>query len=398
MLRGSANDGQKLRSAVQQEQHPAARVSETVSDSVVSPQHDRDSLLLRGESLSLCCACRWAVQRGQLHIKSTPLLCFYYSIPAERIRFRAFPSTKSAPPSVYNGRKNEEGMSVIVYVDVLIGINFMVNFVLLRLVAQFSGEIFPGWRAALGAFVGALSSLVIFWQELPAVWLPVLRMAFSLVMVALTFGIGDARVLRRRTVLLFLSSFLLSGVMLALSLLLRTNGMHVYRGVVYFDVGLPALIGSVIVAYLCAKLLSMMLWSRSPVSAQCTATIFTERGNCTVPALIDTGSSLIEPFSQNPVLVCDAQALGSVLPEGFFCDGVEPAPNFRLVPYRTLGGSGLLRAFRPLAVQIKTEHGVYCCRSVYVAVSQTPLGSGNTRAVLNPALLETCVREEAVLS
>ena len=57
--------------------------------------------------------------------------------------------------------------------------NFMVNFILLRLTAQFSGELFSGKRAACGAFAGALSALIVFFPDPPFLGLAALRLDFA---------------------------------------------------------------------------------------------------------------------------------------------------------------------------------------------------------------------------
>lgn len=284
---------------------------------------------------------------------------------------------------------------MVVYVDILLSINFMVNYLLLRLTAQFSGEKLSGWRSALGAFVGALSALVVFLPSLSGTEWFLLRAVVCFLMIAVSFGFKGWRRMLRSAFLLVLSSVLVSGMLTAVSLTLRQDVMSVYRGVVYFDVGLPALMGAIVAAYLLSKLLSLLLWRRSPDDAICRATIVTPQGSCTVPALIDTGSSLVEPFSGDPVIVCDKESFpwldDAVSKEG------ELSPGCRLIPYRTLGGEGVLRAFRPLFLRIETANGVFRCDSSFVAISKTPVGGGEICAILNPLILSRSVREEAVV-
>ena len=286
---------------------------------------------------------------------------------------------------------------MIVYVDVLLIVNFMVNFILLRLTAQFSGELFSGKRAACGAFAGALSALIVFFPDPPFLGLAALRLGVSFVMVLIAFGVGKDRALPKLTMLLCLISCLFSGMMLAVSIIFEQDMMSVYHGVLYFDIGLPALLMSVTAAYFLSKLLSMLLWGRNPQGSQCRATIVTTRGSCTVSALIDTGNSLTEPFSGDPVLVCEKEALKGVLPMAMEKRGPNvPLPvGCRLVPYRTVGGKGVLEAFRPLCVRIESGQNIYRCERVYVAVSCDPIGAGSFCAVLNPILLSEGKREEA---
>lgn len=101
-------------------------------------------------------------------------------------------------------------------------------------------------------------------------------------------------------------------------------------------------------------------------------------------ALRDTGSRLREPLSGGPALIAEEAALLPLLePEGrrlLAATAGLPAPErllalgpgFRLLPYRTLQGSGLLLAFRPERVYVD---GVLQ-PGVWAALSPGPLRPG----------------------
>jgi len=269
---------------------------------------------------------------------------------------------------------------VVVYVDVLLAVNFMVNFVLLRLVALFDGARSGAARYGLGAFLGALSSLCVFVPEMGAAGSTALRLLVGAGMVLLAFGCGGRGAFLRRTALLFLASFLLSGLLLAVSAAFPQERMRVYRGVVLFDIGLPALALAVAAGYGFSRLLAAILQARAPRDALCMLTVVTERGSRTLPALIDTGSSLTEPFSGLPVIVCEREALRPVLLEE---ETAELPAGWRLVPVRTVAGSAVLRAFRPWAVTVQVGEETFAAGEVYIALSAQPLGA---RAIINPAL------------
>jgi len=84
-------------------------------------------------------------------------------------------------------------------------------------------------------------------------------------------------------------------------------------------------------------------------------------------AKADTGNALREPFSGLPVIVCAAEA----------------GAGLRLVPFQTLGGDGLLPAFKPdRVVAAKTGQELEC----YLALSAKPLSAGQFSAIYNPEL------------
>ncbi len=149
----------------------------------------------------------------------------------------------------------------------------MVNYLLLRLVAVFSGRAANARRCSLGALTGALGTLIVFVPRIPAAALAVFRLLLAAMMTGAAFGGG--RPFLRLMLLLYTVSFLFSGLMTAASLLLQPTGMLVYRGVVSFDIGLPALLGSVAAGYAVSWLLALCLRTRSPEKALCRLTVVT---------------------------------------------------------------------------------------------------------------------------
>lgn len=116
-----------------------------------------------------------------------------------------------------------------------------------------------------------------------------------------------------------------------------------------------------------------------------------------VRALYDSGNSLTELFSGSPVAVVRRAALESVLPAevrealrdpAAFVSGEAGAGNggaaaavrsrLRLVPFRSVGGDGLLPAFRPEHLTVVAENGANRdATGAYVAVCEE-LGRGTT--------------------
>ncbi len=102
-------------------------------------------------------------------------------------------------------------------------------------------------------------------------------------------------------------------------------------------------------------------------------------------ALRDTGSLLREPISGAPALIAEESALLPLLEPAqrqlLRCTAGLAAPErlpllgtgFRLLPYRTLEGSGLLLAFRPERVYADGA----LCSGLWAALSPGPLEPGN---------------------
>ena len=282
-------------------------------------------------------------------------------------------------------------MPTVIYVDILLVVNFMINFILLRITALLLRRQPVFWRLCIAAVLGAFGALVIFVPLQNQLVLFTYRLLLTLGMTAAAFGIKSPRQLASGVFCLFTVSLLLSGLLLLWQLTVRPRGVLVAQGVVYFDIGAVALIVCCIVGYLIASLLSAMLARSVPKGALCEITVMNNGAVSVFPALIDTGSSLVEPFSHLPAIVCEAGALGRTLPEELqrFSFDSTTAQKVRLVPYKTLDSSGLLPAFLPelLMVRIQNEPARQL-GDCYVAILNQSLGAADYRAVCNPRIMQ----------
>jgi len=109
----------------------------------------------------------------------------------------------------------------------------------------------------------------------------------------------------------------------------------------------------------------------------------------TLTGLRDSGNDLRDPVSGVAAAVADRAALGDLLPRDLPADPAAAlaalgadAPSrgrFRLLPYRTVGASGLMLAFRPDELE---ADGVI--EQALIALSPTPLGEAGCQILLPP--------------
>ncbi len=282
-------------------------------------------------------------------------------------------------------------MPTVIYVDVLLVVNFMVNFILLRVTALLLRRQPVFWRLCLAAALGAFGALVIFVPVYNRAVLLLYQLLLTAVMSVAAFGCRGVRRVVWAAFCLFTVSLLTSGLLLLLSVTLRPRGMLVSKGAVYLDISAAALVGCCIAAYFIAGGLSRLLGRGAPKGTLCEITVLHAGAVSVFPALLDTGSNLVEPFSHCPVIVCEEAALGHTLPPALkgFDLATPPSAGLRLVPYKTLGNSGLLPAFMPdtLLARLPGQE-VRKLGSCYIAVLARPLGADDYRAVCNPQALE----------
>jgi len=112
-------------------------------------------------------------------------------------------------------------------------------------------------------------------------------------------------------------------------------------------------------------------------------TITRQGKTVTLPAKIDTGPTLTEPFSGTPAIVADRRALGAILPPNFGMQSTENAVSIRLIPFSSLGADGVLPAFRPDAASL-SGISIEC----WVAVTDRTLSAGSFQALVGAAVCD----------
>ena len=178
----------------------------------------------------------------------------------------------------------------------------------------------------------------------------------TLAVCAVAFGIRPPKALWKNCLLTLSVSFVFSGMMTAIYQLFRPPQMLIVNDIVYFEIDPLLLLVLTGVIYGLVWLSERIFRERLRHSV--VRLHFTVNG-CAYECMgkIDTGCSLCEPFSGDPVIVADSSVL--TIP--------EDAPGRRVIPCSTVGGSSLLYAVPASSVIID---GAAASKSVYIAQGQ----------------------------
>ena len=269
-------------------------------------------------------------------------------------------------------------LSQVVYVDVLFTLNLFVNYLLLLSGACLLREKAKRWRLLLGAALGAVYSLIIFAPELRH------------------FG--------KLTACFLAANFIFAGFMMGIWLLFRPKGMVYQNGAVYFDISVTVLIVTAIVCYGLTVLFSKLFRRHAPENRIYTLQVELDGCRLCTQALLDTGNRLSDCFSDTPVILLEYARVKTLLPpelRSFFRErpsALHAPPEaaslgFRLIPYHTVGGTGLLPAFRPEKVIISDAHMQFEKKDVLIAVVNDRLAAGEYGALLNERLVQGGIQD-----
>ena len=277
-----------------------------------------------------------------------------------------------------------------IYADILLALNWWIDYLLLLGVRRRLGGGTRPWRLALGALVGALSCFVLFMPTF-SVWLDLaVKLVAALAMVSVAFRWQGWREFIRRVLLLFALSAGLAGLCGAVYFFVAPEGFYVLNGVVYYSVPPLLLVAFTVLCYGILWLADYLLRRNAPAGHTFRLRLTVGERHVEFPCLYDSGNHLTEPFSGYPVLVVEREVAENLLT----VPSTEDLPvggGWRLIPFDTVGGGGLLPAFIPTDLTLITPKEEVPLEDCYVAVCHR-LGRGEYRGLIGASMGEKLLK------
>ena len=276
---------------------------------------------------------------------------------------------------------------MVIYADILFIVNLYIDAMLLSAVRRFLHLPLKRGRWLLSSLLGGVFGLSALLPHIrgPALFFLGLTEAFALV--AAAFAPKPWIELVKATFLLLLFGAAFSGLLSLLQFFVPLSGMILRNGAVYFDISPLLLVLLTCAAYGVLYLFDRLFQRRAPEVLFSTVTLALRGKSVLVSAKVDTGMTLREPFSGLPVILVQQSAVKSILPPDFgTADGTLP---LRFIPFSSVGGAGVLPAFRPDAATVNSKPA-----DGWVAVTEKPLSAGSFEALIGAELAPFNIKEE----
>ena len=266
---------------------------------------------------------------------------------------------------------------MVVYADILVLVNFVVDYFLISIAARFLGQKPKLWRLILSALVGGLFSLYIFLPQSNFLVQSLVQILMSMVLCLISFGFGGAKSFLRRTAVLFCTNFAYSGAMIAMWLVFKPHGMAINNSVVYFDISPLFLILFSVVGYFAVVILRKILKKSFPANTYCKVTVFCGEKSLTLEGIADTGNSITDIFGQSQIFITE-----QCIADGILGAEKQNKTRFRKIPTATVTGEKLLDGYRIDYAEVKFNNKKYCFKNPILAVSNVPLT--DCKIIINP--------------
>ena len=219
-----------------------------------------------------------------------------------------------------------------IYVDLIILLNFFLDFILLLSVSLILKRNVKISRIFLGAFAGGISILFLF-INISSTILFFVKILISTLMVMITFSYKNIKYTLNNLIYLYLISIILGGFLYYVNvemsykntgLIFFHNGMGI--NVVLIIILSPILLGTYVIK---TRKLKEEYSKKYEVSIR-----FLNNKKINVTGFLDTGNNLSDPYKKRPIIIISKHVLNGYNPKTI------------LVPCLTVKGNGLIKCFR----------------------------------------------------
>lgn len=265
-------------------------------------------------------------------------------------------------------------MEIEIYLDSLFFMNMVINFWIMQLVKyRFALEV-KQYRLFIAGILGAGTYVILFFLPGNGLVLQLMGSALSIpLMVCLITPKRKRRFLLKMLGMGLFYSFIISGILRAVF-----NKWQLFTGqeVTLFAVLLGVYLCTMAGAWLIRK------GKQSAKRSIYRVTITSAGVQTRLKALLDTGNSLVEPFSKRPVCLIEEELLARIT--------LENTLFLRAIPFRSVGcEQGILYGVEVPELKITCEESSFVVKNVICAgVGHKLSEKGVYQMILHPALLE----------
>ncbi len=289
-------------------------------------------------------------------------------------------------------------MLTVIYLDVLVAVNIFVTYILLvctRVIVKLQTK---KWGVVIATFLGGISSLIIFWEEMPLVISVIYKIIVGMIISYSAFVPGNKKLFFKTTLAFFLVNFIFGGVMYFVEITLNINNLMYINGTVYFDISVLFLVSMTLICYGLLLVGDYFLKRRASENTLYDVLLYFRGGCVTLKALYDTGNHLTDGLDSKPVIIVELKEVLKFFSSSetqFFMNndlnGDVPTTIksvFRIIPCSSVTGNSILKGFIPEKIEIISKDYKYETTFLVVAVSVGDLQNGEYNCILNADIFE----------
>ncbi len=268
-----------------------------------------------------------------------------------------------------------------VYADILILINFLIDYFLLRATDILLKCGAKPLKMILSALLGGVFSLYIFFPKTNALLDSFIKLSVCFVLSFICFGFKNISFFIRTATCFSLLNFAFGGLVFAACSLFSPKNAFFKNSVVYFNISPFVLIVSSVIFYFIIALVKILFGKKLEKSERCTVVINLGKKSVTLKGIIDSGNALTDLFGKSAVLIIDSLSAKKIFTEGEILKS-----RYRIIPVKTVSGQSVLTGYRLDSAKIVLNGKITVLKNAVAAISKTDIEENC--AIINPDVIE----------
>ncbi len=270
-----------------------------------------------------------------------------------------------------------------IYADVLIVLNIYINFILILATSKITRSRIADKRGIISAVYGSFYTLMILLPELDIFFNLLIKLFAGATIVLISFGFGNLKRFFINTVCFFGVNFIFGGVIFAVYIWLEPSFIHFNNTYFYVDFSLLLLIFVTAFLYTALNIFRFLFDRNLILTDDYNVTVKYKGKTAVLEGLADTGNSLVDFFSGKPVIICSRCEMSEIVDIPENAEECLKIKGFRIIPYSTVSGEGMIPVFTPDEVVI-TSRNTGCCKKADVMIGIRDI---DKKAVFNPNII-----------
>lgn len=260
---------------------------------------------------------------------------------------------------------------MVIYIDVLIFLNVITNYCILCITKRFLNLKAKSIRLILAAFVASLFTLTIFINMNSTILSILIKIVCATLMCFIAFMKIDCFTYIKSLCATFVFTMIFSAFAISYYQIFKPQNMVILNDTIYIHIKPVSLIITSGIVY-ALFLLSKKLISHNLFNSTVRLKFSVDNTEYSCIAKIDTGNSVVEPFSGSPVIITESSVIKNIT--------YKPE---RIIPYSVLGNSGILYGIKPQKVFIDDKE---ISKEIYIGIYDGKIDL-NFKSIINSNIL-----------
>lgn len=276
------------------------------------------------------------------------------------------------------------GDKMIIYIDILVIVNIYITYFTLKATSAILHLRCRTSRLIVASLLGGFSAIAATFN-LNFLLSVIVRFTTTTAITIIAFGFSGIKSLLFRSAVNIASATLVCGITIMLREYTGSEIFGAANGYPYFNISAMTLIIATTAAYMAITVFRRI--ADRPAKNETVELKIRHNGRTAViSAFSDSGNNLRDYLTGKPVIICRRDKIENLFPMSAEWDEDIPS-GARLIPFSSVGGSGVITAFRPDSVIICRDGKEEKSVDALIGTGGTGLENEEFDAIFNPKIL-----------